>query len=172
MRGAVQWKIIRNHLSSKIQRKLCSGSSTNTRQIFTDQVIFIRSKAKADPAPYEHLMQQSIKPTVKYSGNIQVWGHFAFSGTSDSHWMNYTLTKEKYHSIRQRHAIRSDLKLCGKGFIFQSDNGSKNAVTLCQVCLKSGEECWRACLYLHSHQTSAPPNIFGNIWKGKRWKLL
>lgn len=73
-------------------------------------------------------------------GYIQVSGCFAFSGTGDMHKRNYTLTKAKYHSILQRHAIPSSLKLCGKRSIFQQDNSLKQAVTLCQVCLKSREE--------------------------------
>lgn len=57
-------------------------------------------------------------------------GCFGRFGASDIHRLDYTLTKEKYHSIIQNHAIPSGLGLTGKGFIFQQNNDHKHTVRL------------------------------------------
>ncbi len=87
------------------------------------------------------MIPQCIKPTVKHGGgNIQVWGCFAYSGVGHLHRIDSTLTKEKYHSILQRHATPSGLHLCGEGFILQQDNDPKHTSKLCKNYLKTKED--------------------------------
>ncbi|KAM7407138.1 hypothetical protein PAMA_003055 [Pampus argenteus] len=86
----------------------------------------------------ETSISQSITPTVKHGGeNIQVWGCFAYSGVGHLHRIDYSLTKEEYHSILERHVIPSGLHLCGEGFILQQDNDPKHISKLCKNYLKT-----------------------------------
>ena len=87
--------------------------------------------------PHEKLLNEYIKSTVKHGGgNIKVWGCFSFNGVRDLHRIKKVLIKEKYHSILQRHAIPSGLRLCGRGFILQQDNDRKHTSQLCKIYLK------------------------------------
>lgn len=88
----------------------------------------------------EKLLNQCIKSTVKHGGgSIQVWGCFSFNGVGNLYRINSILNKEKYHSILQRHAIPSGLRLCGRGFILQQDNDPKHTSKLCKEYLKKKE---------------------------------
>ena len=46
-----------------------------------------------------------------------IWGSFAGSRVCDLHRVTGTLNQKGYHSILQRHAIPSGLRLVGQGFI-------------------------------------------------------
>ena len=69
------------------------------------------------------MILQCIKPTVKHGGgNIQVWGRFAYSGVGHLNRIDSSPTKEKYHSVLQRHAVPSGWHLSEeKKFILQQD---------------------------------------------------
>ena len=61
--------------------------------------------------------------------------------------INDILTKEKYHSILQRHAIQSGLKLCGHGFVLQQDNDPKHTSKVCRKYLQKKKSPWCAGCY-------------------------
>ena len=64
----------------------------------------------------EKFVSSCLKTTVKHGGgNIQVWGCFSDNGVGDLYKIKNTLEKRQHHSILQRHAIPSGLRLCGKG---------------------------------------------------------
>ena len=58
----------------------------------------------------------------------------------DLHRVTGTLNKKGYHSILQRHAIPSGLRLVGQGFIRQQDNDPKHTSRLCQNYLRRKEQ--------------------------------
>ena len=69
-----------------------------------------------------------------------MWGCFSYDGVGNLYKINNNLTKEKYHSILQRHAIPSGIRLYGKEFMLQQDNDPKHTSKLCSSYLKSKEQ--------------------------------
>jgi hypothetical protein len=61
-----------------------------------------------------------VVPTVKHGG-VMVCGGFA-GDTRDLFRIQGTLNQHGYHSIRQRYAIPSGLRLVELSFVFQQDN--------------------------------------------------
>ena len=89
----------------------------------------------------EKFVSSCIKATVKHGGmNIQVWGCFSDNGVGDLYKIKNTLEKKQYHSILQRHAIPSGLRLCRKGFVLLQNNDPKHTSHLCKNYLKRKEE--------------------------------
>jgi transposase len=89
----------------------------------------------------EELRSDTIQPTVKHGGgSIMMWGCFLGESVGDLHRVQGIMCKEDYHSILQRHAIPSGIRLHGKGFILQQDNDPKHTSKLCQNYLRSKEE--------------------------------
>ena len=87
------------------------------------------------------MLHECVKSTVKHGGgSIQVWGCFSCNGVGDLYRINDIFTKEKYHSILQRHAIPSGLKLCGHGFVLQQDNDPKYTSKFCRKYLQRKED--------------------------------
>ena len=81
-----------------------------------------------------------IKPMVKHGGgSIQVWGCFSYNGVDDLYKIIKTEEKKQYHSILQRYAIPSGLRLCGKGFVLLPYNDPKHTSHLCKNYLKRKE---------------------------------
>lgn len=124
--GLNYFKWSKLHNAAKL--KLCAVAVKPTLERFSQAKSFLSKARPSQPkAPHQRLMQQGIKPTVKYSG-----GDVGMLCLFRNWWltqMNYILTAEKNHSILQKHAIPSGIKSCGKGFIFQPDNGPKHVVT-------------------------------------------
>ena len=58
----------------------------------------------------------------------------------DLHRVTGTLNQKGYHSILQRHAIPSGLRLVVQGFILQQDNDPKHTSRLCQNYLRRKEQ--------------------------------
>ena len=69
-----------------------------------------------------------------------IWGSFAGSRVGDLHRVTGTLNQKGDHSILQRHAIPSGLRLVGQGFILQQDNDPKHTSRLCQNYLQRKEQ--------------------------------
>ena len=69
-----------------------------------------------------------------------MWGCFSSDGIGDLHRMKDVSTKEKYHSIIQRHGIPSGLSLCGRGCILQQDNEPNHTYQFCKNYLKKKED--------------------------------
>ena len=64
-----------------------------------------------------------VVPTVKHwGGGVMVWGCFARDSVCDFFRIQGTLNQHGYHSVLQRYAIPSGLRLVGLSFVFQQDN--------------------------------------------------
>lgn len=88
--------------------------------------------------PGERMLEQCIQPTVKHGGgSVMVWGCFGGSSVGDIVRIEGIMDKKKYHSILQRHAIPSGIRICGKGFVFQQDNDPKHTSILCKNYLEN-----------------------------------
>jgi len=68
-----------------------------------------------------------------------VWGCFAGDTVSDLFLIQGTLNQHGYHSILQRYAIPSGLRLVGHPFVFQQDNNPKHTSRLCKGYLTKKE---------------------------------
>ena len=63
----------------------------------------------------ERMVPRCVTPTVKHGGgSVMVWGSFAGSRVGDLHRVSGTLNQNCYHSILQRHAIPSGIRLVGR----------------------------------------------------------
>ena len=67
-------------------------------------------------------------------------GLFCWIQSRDLHRVTGTLNQKGYHSILQRHAIPSGLRLVGQGFIPQQDHDPKHTSRLCQNYLRRKEQ--------------------------------
>ena len=67
------------------------------------------------------------------------WGCFAGDTVGDLFKIEGILNQHGYHSILQRHAIPSGLRLVGPAFIFQQDNDPKHTSRLCKGYLTKKE---------------------------------
>ncbi|XP_073505328.1 uncharacterized protein [Phyllobates terribilis] len=81
----------------------------------------------------ERMDSTCLVPTVKHGGGgMMVWGCFAGDTVGDLFKIEGILNQQGYHSILQRHAIPSGLRLVGPSFIFQQDNDPKHTSRLCK----------------------------------------
>ncbi|XP_073531794.1 mRNA-capping enzyme isoform X3 [Phyllobates terribilis] len=81
----------------------------------------------------ERMDSTCLVPTVKHGGGgVMVWGCFAGDTVGDLLKIEGILNQHGYHSILQRHAIPSGLRLVGPSFIFQQDNDPKYTSRLCK----------------------------------------
>ena len=69
-----------------------------------------------------------------------IWGCFAGSRVGDLYRVSGTLNQNGYHSIVQRHAMPSGMRLVGQSFILQQDNDPKHKSKLCQNDLRKKEQ--------------------------------
>ena len=68
-----------------------------------------------------------------------VWGCFASDIVRDLFRIQGTLNQHGYHSILQRYAIPSGLRLVGLSFVFQQGNDPKYTSRLCKGYLTKKE---------------------------------
>ena len=88
----------------------------------------------------ERMDSTCLVPTVKHGGGgVMVWGCFAGDTVGDLFKIEGILNQHGYHSILQRHAIPSGLRLVGPAFIFQQDNDPKHTSRLCKGYLTKKE---------------------------------
>ena len=68
----------------------------------------------------ERMISVCVVPTMKHGrGGMMVWGCFVGDTVSDLFRIQGTLNQHGYHSIQQRYAIPSVLRLVGLSFDFQ-----------------------------------------------------
>ena len=128
-RPKVTTKAEENHLvvTSKRKRMLTAP------QLMT--VVFVRRQNG------ERMTDGCVVPTVKHGGgSVLVWGCFGGKSSGDLVQIKGIMKKEQYHSILQRHAIPSGIKLLDKPFILQQDNDPKHSSKLCQNYILSKEK--------------------------------
>ena len=86
------------------------------------------------------MVSTCMVPTWNHGGGgVMVWGCFAGDTVGDLFKIEGTLNQHGYHSILQRHAIPSGLRLVGPSFIFQQDNDPKHNSRLCKGYLTKKE---------------------------------
>ncbi|KAF2988664.1 hypothetical protein MJC1_04258 [Methylocystis sp. MJC1] len=68
-----------------------------------------------------------------------VWECFSGDTVCDLFRIQGTLNQHGYHSILQRYAIPSGLRLVGQSFVFQQDNYTKRTSRLCKGYLTKKE---------------------------------
>jgi hypothetical protein len=72
------------------------------------------------------MISASVVPTVKHGGGVMVWGCFSGDTVGDVFRIQGTHNQHGYHSILQRYAIPSGLRLVELSFVFQQDNYPKH----------------------------------------------
>src|SRR4029434_7612670 len=94
----------------------------------------------------ERMVSTCVVPTVKHGGRgggggggVMVWGCFAGDTVGDLFKIQGLLNQHGYHSILQRHAILSCLRLVGPAFVFQQDNDPKHTSRICNGYLTKKE---------------------------------
>ena len=88
----------------------------------------------------ERMNPKCVIPTVKHGGgSVMVWGCFAGNQTGDLYKISGILNQRGYHSILQRHAKPSGLRLVGQPFVLQQDNDPKHTSNLCKNYLAKKE---------------------------------
>ena len=71
----------------------------------------------------DQMISSCMVPTVKHGGGVvMVWECFAGDNVSDLFRIQGSLNQHGHHSILQRYAIPSGLRLVGLSFVFQQDN--------------------------------------------------
>ena len=88
----------------------------------------------------ERMDSTCLVPTVKHGGGgVMVWGCFAGDTFGDLFKIEGILNQRGYHSILQRHALPSDLRIVGPALILQQDNDPKHTSRLCKGYLTKKE---------------------------------
>jgi hypothetical protein len=69
------------------------------------------------------MISACVDPTMKHGrGGVMVWGCFTDDSVSDLFRIQLTLNQHGIHTILQRYAIPSGLRLVGQSFVFQLHN--------------------------------------------------
>ena len=130
-RKRLLWAKKYKHYTVDDWRKVLFTDESKVQLYGNSRRLYVRRRSN------ERILNECVKPKVKRGGgSIQVCGCFSYNGVGDLYRINDILNKEKYHSILQRHAILSGLKLCGHGFILQKYNDCKHTSMLCRKYLQ------------------------------------
>jgi hypothetical protein len=92
-----------------------SGNLSFVLMFWSNRRVFVRRRVG------ERMISVCVVLTMKHGG-VMVWGCFAGDTVSDLFMIHGTLYQHGYHSILQRYAIPSDLRLVGQSFVFQQEN--------------------------------------------------
>ena len=77
----------------------------------------------------ERMTDGCVVPTVQHDGgSVLVWGCFGGESSGDLVQIKGIMKKEQYHSILQRHAIPSGIRILDKPFILQQDKLCQNYI--------------------------------------------
>ena len=94
----------------------------------------------SEESKFERMVSACVVPTVKHGGGgLMAWGCFAAGTVGDLFKLQGTLKQHGFHSILQRHAIPSGLRLVGPAFVFKQDNEPKHTSRLCKGYLTKKE---------------------------------
>ena len=134
-RKRLLWAGTCKHYTVDDWKKVLFSDESKVQLYGNSRRLYVRRKSN------ERMLNECVKSTEKHGGgSIQVWECFSYNGVGDLYRINDILTKEKYHSILQRHAIPSGLKLCGHGFVLQQDSDPKHTSKLCRKYLQRKED--------------------------------
>ena len=135
MKKRLAWAM-KHHQWTTENWKRVLWTNESTFEIFgSSRRVFVRCRVG------ERMVLQCVTPTVKHGGgSVMIWGSFAGSRDGDLHRVTDTLNQKGYHSILQRHAIPSVLRLLVRGFILQQDNDQKHTSRLYQNYLRRKEQ--------------------------------
>ena len=111
-----------------------------------------------------------VVSTVKHGGGcVMLWGCFA--GDTDLYRIQGTINQHAYHSILQRYAIPSGLRLMGLSFVFPTGQWY-NTPPGCVRAIwprRRVMECYIRWPGLHNHLTSTQLRWFGMSWTAE-WR--
>ena len=110
------------------------------------------------------MISACVVPTVKHGGGgVMVWGCFAGDIVCDLFRIQGTLNQHGYHSILQRYAIPSGLRLVGLSFVFQQDKDPKHTSRPCKGYLTK-KECDGVLLHMTWPPQSPDLNPIEMVW--------
>ena len=99
----------------------------------------------------QQMISACVVPTVKHGGGgVIVWGCFAGDTVSDFFLIQGILSQHGYHSILQRYAIPSGLRLVALSFVFSTEQWPKTHLQGCKGYLTKES-------YGVLHQITWPP---------------
>lgn len=131
----LSWAMKHRHWTTEDWKKVLWSDESKFQIFGSSRRIFVRRRVG------ERMVPQCVTSTVKHGGgSVMVWGCFAGSRVGDLYRVSGILKQHSYHSILQRHAIPSGIRLVGERFILQQDNDPKHKSKLCQNYLKKKEE--------------------------------
>ena len=87
----------------------------------------------------ERMISACVVPTVKHGEGMMVWGSFAGDTVGDLFRMQGTLNQHGYHSILQRYAIPSGLRLMGTIICYFNRTMPQHTSRLCNGYLTKKE---------------------------------
>lgn len=129
------WAMKHRHWTTEDWKKVLWTDESKFQIFGSSRRIFVRRRVG------ERMVPQCVTSTVKHGGgSVMVWGCFAGSRVGDLYRVRGTLNQNGYHSILQRHAIPSGMRLIGQRFILQQDNDPKHKSKLCQTYLRKKEQ--------------------------------
>lgn len=108
----------------------------------------------------EEMKSCNLRPTVKHSASVMVWGCMAASGVGQLVFIDEKLNKEGYLKILKNNVRQSAEQLgIGSTFKYYQDNDPKHASRLCQEWA-----IYNIPKVLHPPPQSPDMNVIENLW--------